>query len=233
MSRIHFVGGEKGGVGKSVLARVLAQWFIDKSIAFAAVDADQSQGALLRYYREHTQPVDLSAIESADQIMDRALGSERHVLVDLPGQSAHLLRAWLTEADLLPFAKEMGIGVTLWHVIDGGFASVAELERALRFFGGQAEHVVVKNLGRGRDFVQFDASEARAQLEDLGGRIIELPELDSATMYGIDRRGSSFGAAANATEGEFALRMLERRRVKFWLERCYAEIAGADGGLLA
>ena len=27
---IHFIGGEKGGVGKSLTARVLAQYMIDK-----------------------------------------------------------------------------------------------------------------------------------------------------------------------------------------------------------
>lgn len=32
MSMIHFVGGEKGGVGKSVLARLLSQYFLDMSI---------------------------------------------------------------------------------------------------------------------------------------------------------------------------------------------------------
>ena len=33
MPSINFIGGEKGGVGKSVLARVLAQYFIDKGRA--------------------------------------------------------------------------------------------------------------------------------------------------------------------------------------------------------
>ncbi len=30
MNKIHLIGGEKGGVGKSVVARVLAQYLIDK-----------------------------------------------------------------------------------------------------------------------------------------------------------------------------------------------------------
>ena len=59
MSRIHFIGGEKGGGGKSVVARVLAQWFVDKSIPFAAVDGELSQGALIRYYGDFTQSADL------------------------------------------------------------------------------------------------------------------------------------------------------------------------------
>ena len=30
MARIHMIGGEKGGVGKSLVARILAQYFIDR-----------------------------------------------------------------------------------------------------------------------------------------------------------------------------------------------------------
>ncbi len=231
MSHIHFVGGEKGGVGKSVLARVLAQWFIDKAIPFAGIDADRSQAALLRSYGTFTQPADLSSHESADQIVDRALGAERHVLVDLPGQSAHLLHAWLAQADVLNLAHAVGLVLVYWHVIDGGFASVSELERALCFFEGSARHVVVKNLGRGREFYQFEASRGRAHLEDLGGRVIELPELDGAAMYNVDSRGWGFGAAVTTTEGDLALRMLERHRVKFWLERCYSVLSQSVGDL--
>ena len=34
---LNFIGGEKGGVGKSVTARVLAQYFIDKGRLFHRV----------------------------------------------------------------------------------------------------------------------------------------------------------------------------------------------------
>src|SRR5258708_35040664 len=231
MSRIHFIGGEKGGVGKTVVARVLAQWFVDRSIPFAAVDGELSQGALIRYYGDFTQPADLAASESADQIMDRALGAERRVLVDLPAQSARSLNAWMTEANVIEFAKEMGIGLTFWHVSDGGFASVGEIERALKLFQNQLEHVVVKNFGRSKDFSQFDESEAKSQLDELSGHILELPELDPATMYRIDRFGLSFWAAMHRTEGDTVLKPLERQRVKLWLERCYAQLDALDGAL--
>src|SRR5258708_39312516 len=147
MSRIHFIGGEKGGVGKTVVARVLAQWFVDRSIPFAAVDGELSQGALIRYYGDFTQSADLAASESADQIMDRALGAERRVLVDLPAQSARSLHDWITGSNVIGFAEEMGIGLSFWHVSDGGFASVAQIERALGLFGHRLQHVVVKNYG--------------------------------------------------------------------------------------
>jgi hypothetical protein len=224
MSNIHFVGGEKGGVGKSVVARVLAQRFIDHNMPFAGVDADQTHGVLVRSYAEYTQRVNLTAPESADQILDRALGASREVLVDLPGQSAQTLRAWLNEADVLRFGSELGITFTYWHVIDGGFASVSELAQALDFFGDRLRHIVVKNFGRGSDFSAFEQSAARTRLDWLGGRVIEFPELHTASMLAIDHGGLSFWAAIHAAEGEGALRPLDRQRVRLWLERCYAAL---------
>lgn len=41
MNKIHLIGGEKGGVGKSVVARLLAQYFIDKEIPFVGFDTDR------------------------------------------------------------------------------------------------------------------------------------------------------------------------------------------------
>ena len=50
MANIHLIGGEKGGVGKSVVARVLAQYMIDKEIPFVGFDTDKSHGSLMRFY---------------------------------------------------------------------------------------------------------------------------------------------------------------------------------------
>ena len=47
MSSIHFIGGEKGGVGKSLFARVLAQYLIDHELPLAAFDSDQSHLSLI------------------------------------------------------------------------------------------------------------------------------------------------------------------------------------------
>ena len=211
MSQIHFIGGEKGGVGKSVVARLLAQYWIDRSRPFAGVDGDLSHGALLRHYGDFSQAVDLTATDSADQILDRALGAERRVLVDLPAQSARALGAWL-----------LGTPITFWHVSDGGYASVGQVERALDVYGDQAHHVVVKNHARSKDFSQLDASPALAKLRQHSGTVIDLPELDATAMYKIDSAGLSFWAGANSADVAGALKPLERERVKLWLSKCYS-----------
>ena len=49
-TNIHLIGGEKGGVGKSLMARVLAQYLIDRQLPFLGFDTDRSHGALMRFY---------------------------------------------------------------------------------------------------------------------------------------------------------------------------------------
>jgi hypothetical protein len=228
MSTIHFVGGEKGGVGKSVVARLLAQLFIDRAQPFTAFDADLSHGALLRYYADFSEPVDLFELGSADRILDSALSSDRLVLVDLPAQSHRAFKRWTETADVLAYARELGVRLVSWHVTDGGFDSVTHLEKVLAQADDSLEYVVVKNEGRSKDFSQLDASSAQQRLQDLGGRVVTLPELDSGVMYKIDRFGSSFWAAVNAP-GQNALSTMERRRAKLWLERAQAALSPALG----
>ncbi len=223
MSHIHFIGGEKGGVGKSVVARVLAQWFVDRSVPFAGIDGDRSHGVLVRSYGEFSQLVELNDPNSADQIFDRALGADRRVLIDLPAQSMRALSAWLEGANVLQFAREMGIALSFWHVTDGGFASVNEIEKALELLGDRVTHKVVKNFGRSKDFAQLDESPVMQRLHALGAKFIELPELDGTAMYKVDRLGSSFWAAIHSSDAE-GLKPLERQRVKLWLDRAYQQI---------
>jgi len=228
MSTVHLVGGEKGGVGKSVVARLLAQSFIDRGLPFAALDADQSHGALARSYGDFTRAVDLARLESADQILDRALGADRRVLVDLPAQSHRALRRWIDATDVLALARDMDVRLVLWHVTDGGFDSVAHLGQLLDDFSNAVEYVVVKNEGRSRDFSQLEASPAYQRLLALGGRVVTLPELDPAIMYKVDRFSASFWAAVNAADGERALSPLERRRARLWVERAQAALATVE-----
>ena len=52
MSSLNFIGGEKGGVGKSVAARALAQYFIDREKPFTGFDTDRSHTSFARFYAD-------------------------------------------------------------------------------------------------------------------------------------------------------------------------------------
>ena len=131
----------------------------------------------------------------------------------------------MEETGIVSFARECEVRLVFWHVTDGGFDSVSQLDRVLEAAGGSLDHVVVKNQGRSKNFSQFDASPAHRRLLELGSPIITLPELDAAVMYEIDRFGSSFWAAINTSNGGRALSPLARRRAQLWLERAQKALA--------
>ena len=225
MSTIHFIGGEKGGVGKSVVARLCAQYCIDKAIPFVAADADGSHGALMRFYADYTRPVELTDAGSVDQLLEIATESDRRVVVDLPAQSDRLLAAWIEEAGILELAAEAGVKIVFWHVIDDGKDALNTLGRLLGRYGERARYCVVKNAGRGKFFTLFDESPARAEADRLGAAVIELPELSPAVMQKIDRLDASFWAAAQGTTGPDTFTRMERQRVKVWLTAAYDQLA--------
>lgn len=229
MSTIHFIG-EKGGVGKSVVARLCAQYCIDRALPFVAVDADGSHGALMRFYADFAKAVDLTDTTSADQILGFATEQNRRVLVDLPAQSDRLLAAWIGEAGILELAAEADVRVVFWHVIDDGKDAVLTLDRVLARYGDRARYCIVKNAGRGKVFTLFDESPTRAEAVRLGAAILELPELNPAVMQKIDRLDASFWSAAHgASTGAEPFTRMERQRVKVWLTTAFDQIAKVEG----
>lgn len=225
VSCIHFVGGEKGGVGKSVFARLLCQWFVDHSAKFAALDADAAQGALLSSYGGSCQAVDLSVFESADQIMDRALGASRDVVVDLPAHSHRELVRWLRESDVVAFAEDMGVRLVFWLVTDGSVASIATLETIASEFAASGEVVLVRNQRWAHDSSELETSGLVRELTRRGGRMIELPLLDPALVskWESGRNGPGL-ALRESPSGAHALTPMERQRMARWLSQGYAEV---------
>ncbi|MGA7778666.1 MAG: mobilization protein [Paraburkholderia sp.] len=226
MSFVHFIGGEKGGVGKSLVARVLAQYFIDRNVPLLGFDTDRSHGALLRYYGEFTAPTVLDDHDSLDPVIEHALEQpERRILVDLAAQTQQSVSKWFDDSDVLGIAQESGIALTWWHVMDAGRDSVDLLRQWLDQFGGKLRLVIVLNEIRGERFELLEASGERQRAEALGATFVSLRHLPDATMQKIDQRNSSFWAAAHHPDrASTGLGMLERQRVKVWLNRVYEEI---------
>lgn len=230
MSSLNFIGGEKGGVGKSVVARVLAQYFIDHDKAFIGFDTDRSHTSFTRFYADYASPVLVDSFEGLDRLVSvfetAPEGEFPRVVVDLAAQTAAPLARWIKDSDLLALLAEMGITVNFWHVADAGKDSVDLLGRLIETYGAGPNYVVVKNLGRGADFSQLDNSDAMGKALELGAKVITLGQLHEASMRKIDRQNASFwGAIHNRSEVD-ALGILERQRVKLWLKRSYEALEG-------
>ncbi|MBN9691369.1 MAG: mobilization protein [Verrucomicrobia bacterium] len=229
MAKIHLIGGEKGGVGKSVVARVVAQYLIDQSTPFLGFDTDRSHGALLRFYADYASPVVVDRYESLDLIVESAIANpDKRILVDLAAQTHEPLVKWLDESGVLELAEETGYSLTYWHVMDSGKDSVDLLKKLLERFGSRLNYVVVLNQLRGDNFDLFEQSGAREQLAELGSPVITLKRLHEPVINKIDAGSTSFWAAKHRSETDGkGLGILERQRVKMWLNSAYAELERA------
>jgi hypothetical protein len=230
MTRVHFIGGEKGGVGKSVVARIIAQYFIDRNIPFLGFDSDKSHGSLLRFYGDFAVPVVIDQYEGLDHIVNAAVEQpERRVLVDLAAQSHRFLSQWIEDSGLLDVSGELDLALTYWHVMDAGRDSADLLVTLLDQYGGRLPLVVVLNEVRGGTFTALESSGALERAKGLGASVITIGRLQDSTMQKIDAHNTSFWAASNrGGKDGAALGLLERQRVKNWLHRAYAEIARVE-----
>jgi hypothetical protein len=226
-SAIHLIGGEKGGVGKSVVARLLAQYFIDNAIPFTGFDSDRSHGALMRFYAGYASPVLVDEYETLDAIFETAVEHPgRRVLVDLAAQTHAPLVKWMDDSGVLDVAAESGVSVNYWHVMDAGRDSVDLLQRLLDRFGARLNYVIVLNQLRGDDFGALERSGQLARALALGARVVRLKHLQDAVLRKIDTTDSSFWAARNATGDDGPkLGLLERQRLKVWMAHVAAELA--------
>jgi hypothetical protein len=229
MTNIHLIGGEKGGVGKTLVARLLAQYFIDRSMAFIGFDSDRTHGALLRFYAGYASPILMDNYESLDTIVEAASENpERRILVDLAAQSNDGLTQWMEDSQLLEVAAEIGLNIRYWHVMDSGRDSVDLLKRLLDRHAARLNYTLVLNHVHGADFRTLDESGEKERALALGAGIVALKRIHEATMLKIDAASMSFWAVANKSEGDTSgLRLLERQRVKVWLKNAFAEIAKA------
>jgi hypothetical protein len=226
MSKIHLIGGEKGGVGKSVVARVVAQYLIDKEIPFLGFDTDRSHGSLLRFYAGYASPVVVDNYESLDTIVEAATENpDKRILVDLAAQTHDPLVKWMDDSGVLETAEELGVSFHYWHVMDSGKDSVDLLKKLFDRFGSRLHYVLVLNQLRGENFDLFEKSGEQARAAELNARVITLKRLHEPVINKIDAGSTSFWAAKHKSETDVkGLGLLERQRVKVWLRSAYEEL---------
>jgi len=227
MSTIHLIGGEKGGVGKSVVARLLAQYMIDHEIPFIGFDTDRSHGSLLRFYTDYASPTVIDNYQSLDAIIETASAQpQQRILVDLAAQTHFPLTLWIEESGVLELAEELGISICYWNVMDSGKDCVDLLSKLLDQFGSRLNYVLVQNQLRDDNFKILEFSGVKDRALDLNARVITLKRLHAPVMNKIDSNSYSFWAAKNKDADSLnALGLLERQRVKIWLNHAYKEIA--------
>ncbi len=223
MGSLHFIGGEKGGVGKSFVSRLLAQYLIDKGQSFIGFDTDQSHATFSRFYGEFTSPVDSKNELGFDAIIEAAEDNPNaNILVDLAAQTDASLQQWMLDCSLGEIMSELDFRIYYWHVMDDGADSASLLSRLVENLEDlPSQLIVVQNYGRGKSFLQFEKSPSCQAARSRGAKFFLLAKLQEDLTQKIDFSSSSFWAAENNAD---AMKTVERHRMKVWLKFNFEQI---------
>ncbi len=228
-SSIHLVGGEKGGLGKSLMARLLVHYMQERGLPFRAFDADRSNAALLRYYPEVSTQLLADRHDHLDRIIETASESPGgRIVVDLAAQTQHLLVKWMEGIDMIDMVEAMDYKVCYWHVMDCGKDSVDLLRRLFDRFGSRLSYVVVQNQVRGENFDLFEKSAEKQRALELGAKFVSIRQLMNHVMHKIDASNAPFAMGRHPERDNTGLGLVDRQRLKLWLTQACAQMDQGD-----
>jgi hypothetical protein len=229
--RLILTHGEKGGVGKTTVARIVADFLNSHGTQFRAFDAEGPTGALLRFYPNETSAVNVVSAPSIAPVLDFLMdGGGKHIaLVDLGARSGVDVKNWLYKGSALEEAEAARLGITVVYVLGDAVDSVGHLKECLASLGRDIKYVIVKNLGVCSKFDVYEQSKVRQDLLAIGAAEISIPGLDAAVYQSVDKASVSFAAFAEGQDGGFGF--TERRYCRTWLRECFAALDEVSSAL--
>ena len=137
MADIHFILQGKGGVGKSLIATILAEYFISKDKKPHCVDCDAVNQTFASFRKLHVRHleilkdglIDPRSFDNLIELIDKAEDDNPFVIDN--GSSSFLpVCDYLLSHEIIPMLKEMGHETYIHTVLTGG----ADLQDTLEGF---------------------------------------------------------------------------------------------------
>ncbi len=245
---LHFIDGEKGGVGKSTFASLLYEWYLDKEFPIKLIDADRSNPDVgLTYLKEEYEKYLNGDIEEqiffagdislesnygkADEIVNSVTEETGDILINLPASVGVYFNEWLEiclKESLIQKQYEdiNNIYVLRWWVTDGSASSLDLLEETINSYP-YLPYVLVLNNVNGMTAEQF--SETRLGKKMLNNELpanisfIEIPKLSliEKEMNYLKKNHISFNEATTSRE----VKVLTRQRIKTFVRKSHESIS--------
>lgn len=218
---IVFVGGDKGGVGKSTVARTLLEFYQQQKVDLLVFDGDDTNPTLTRFYKQAVRLSTRSA-EGFDPLLAKLEGGPAVQLVDLGAGSSIALKQFVDRVGFLDLAQEYGVKVTFVFVLAPTKDSIKLLNVLSEQYGDRIDYVVARNERNEGAWDLWEKSRTRAKVvEELGGIEITIPTLDPWTAEKVDRGDLMWGAALQ----DRALLLVRRSQIFRWRNHVFAELA--------
>jgi hypothetical protein len=218
---VIIVGADKGGVGKTTVARTMLDYFAGKNVLTRAFDTESPRGTLKRFHPRVTEVVDITQVADQMKILDTLESSEVKVsIIDVrAGQLSRTLQA-MTDVGFFDAVQEGEFKFALFHVLGPSVASLNEIEDMLPYTEN-GEYYVVKNHINDTNFFEWDKEtyDRYFKRAKRSANEINVPKLNEMAYEQVEIAGvpfSTFGRNKNAKNQNADYSLVLRGYVRTW-----------------
>lgn len=185
------VGADKGGVGKTTVARSLLDFLASNNVIVRAFDTETPRGTLQRFHPEITQVVDINQTPDQMRILDTLNTSQVKVtLIDTRAGALASSLAALRDVGFLDAAKAGEFNFVLFHILGPSIASLSEISETAPYVA-DAHYFLVKNYVNDSTFFDWDP----ATLQTYFGKVknasdVTIPKLNAMAYEQVELAGT-------------------------------------------
>jgi len=224
---VVLIGADKGGVGKTMVARTLLDYFAHQQVRARAFDTEVPRGTLKRFHPDLTDVVDIDYVPDQMRIFDTVNSTDATVsLIDIrAGLLSPTLRA-LRNIGLIEAAKKGEVTLVAFHILGPSIASLDEIAEIAAYLG-DAKYLMVKNFINNTYFFEWDETIHASYFKSVPDAIeITIPQLVEMATEQVELASVPFATfiANKKQSGEPAsYSFVLRGYVRHWLGSIWRE----------
>lgn len=219
LPHLVIVGADKGGVGKTVVARTVLDYFRGQGVDARAIDTQMPAGNLIRFHKEVTEVIDLSSSDGQIKVFD-SLPKHPVTVIDIQAGLLSPTLTLLSEIGLLAMVSDGKMNVTTMQVIGSTVQSLSEIEGAAKILTGSRHFIVKNHTNDAAFFAGLDA--VSTDVLKSGTALIDIPKLDERATEYVEAAATSFASYAK-TGDSFVM----KGKVGHWLKGVFAQYDAA------
>jgi hypothetical protein len=224
---VVLIGADKGGVGKTTVARTLLDYLAHHQISARAFDTEVPRGTLKRFHPDVTHVVDISYVPDQMKIFDTLNASDASVtLIDVrAGLMSTTLKA-LRDIGFIEAAKKGQITFAVFHILGPTIASLDEIAETAAYLG-DAKYFMVKNFINSTHFFEWDEATHSSYFKKIKGAVeISIPKLNEMATEQVELASvpyASFIANKKQSGEPASYSFVLRGYVRHWLGNVWSE----------
>jgi hypothetical protein len=218
---VFLIGADKGGVGKTTVARTLLDYFGANKIPVRAFDTESPRGTLKRFHPDLTDVVDITAVSDQMKIFDTLASAKvKATVIDVrAGQMSTTLQA-LSDIGFLEWVKKNKVTFAVFHVLGPSISSLDEISETTKFVGN-ASYFLVKNFINNTSFFEWDPATYNSYFKQIKrAQEITIPHLMEMAYEQVELASIPFvtfvdNKTGNGETGNYSFVL--RGYVRHWL----------------